>query len=363
LTQVRERRSKLDEAVWEAFSMAAIAYKLDNPDRLQVVMRFNTTLASIAIQARWPLHNTHESATRLSRLKVDTRPLKPEQAGLPIYGKNRRVFGLRRDEVATLAGISVEYYARLERGNLNGVSESVLEAVAGALQRDEAERAHLFDLARTASGTTNTKRRRPATQQVRPAVQSVPDFIVTAPAWVRNGGDFLAANRLGYALYAPMCESPTRPTNTARFTFLDSRATEFFPEWEKVANDTVGLLRAEAGRNPYDRDLTNLIGELSTRSEEFRTRWAAHNVRFHNSGTKKLHHPAVGDLELKYESLELTADPGLTMHVYTAPKGSATQDSLNLLATWSATFDQIDDAEAPHAFQLPRTAAGNESSY
>jgi transcriptional regulator with XRE-family HTH domain len=291
--------------------------------------------------------------------------LKPEQAGLPIHGKNRRVSGLRRDEVATLAGISVEYYTRLERGNLNGVSESVLEAVAGALQLDEAERAHLFDLARTASATTtNTKRRRSATQQVRPAVQTVLDSIVTAPAWVRNGrGDFLAANRLGYALYAPMFESPTRPANTARFTFLDSRATDFFPEWEKVANDTVGLLRAEAGRNPYDRDLTDLIGELSTWSEEFRTRWAAHNVRFHNTGTKKLHHPAVGDLELTYESLELTADPGLTMHVYTAPKGSATQDSLNLLATWSATLDQIDVAEDPHSFQLPQTAAGSESSY
>jgi transcriptional regulator with XRE-family HTH domain len=290
--------------------------------------------------------------------------LKPEQAGLPIYGKNRRVSGLRRDEVATLAGISVEYYTRLERGNLNGVSESVLEAVAGALQLDEAERAHLFDLARTASATTNTKRHRSVTQQVRPAVQSVLDSIVTAPAWVRNGrGDFLAANRLGYALYAPMFENPTRPANTARFTFLDPHATDFFPQWEKVANDTVGLLRAEAGRNPYDRDLTDLIGELSTWSEEFRTRWAAHNVRFHNTGTKKLHHPAVGDLELTYESLELTADPGLTMHVYTAPKGSATQDSLNLLATWSATLDQIDVAEASHAFQLPQTAAGSESSY
>ena len=289
--------------------------------------------------------------------------LKPEQAGLPIYGKNRRVSGLRRDEVATLAGISVEYYTRLERGNLNGVSESVLEAVAGALQLDEAERAHLFDLARTASATNATKRR-PAAQHVRPAVQSVLDSIVTAPAWVRNGrSDFLAANRLGYALYAPMFERPTRPSNTARFTFLDPRATDFFTDWEKVANDTVGLLRVEAGRNPYDRGLTDLIGELSTRSEQFRTRWAAHNVRFHNTGTKRLHHPAVGDLELTYESLELSADPGLTMHVYTAPRGSATQDSLNLLATWSATLDQIDGAEASHAFQPPRTAAGNEPSY
>ncbi len=178
-----------------------------------------------------------------------------------------------------------------------------------------------------------------------------------------DGVTFLAANRLGYALYAPMFESPTRPANTARFTFLDARATDFFREWEKVANDTVGLLRAEAGRNPYDRGLTDLIGELSTRSEEFRIRWAAHNVRFHNTGTKELHHPAVGDLELTYESLELTADPGLTMHVYTAPKGSATQDSLNLLATWSATLDQIDVAEAPEAFQLPRTVAGSDSSY
>ena len=260
--------------------------------------------------------------------------LKPEQAGLPIYGKNRRVSGLRRDEVATLAGISVEYYTRLERGNLSGVSESVLEAVAGALQLDEAERAHLFDLARTANTTTSTKRRRLATQQIRPALQRVLDSMTTAPAWVRNGrSDFLAANPLGYALYAPMFEDPVRPVNTARFTFLDSRATDYFAEWERVASDVVGMLRAEAGRNPYDRGLTDLIGELSTRSEDFRTRWAAHNVRFHNTGTKRLHHPAVGDLDLTYEAFELTTDPGLVMLVYTAPKGSATQDSLNLLAT------------------------------
>ena len=264
----------------------------------------------------------------------------PEMAGLPTYGGRRRVARLRREEVALLAGVSVDYYTRLERGNLSGVSESVLDSLARALQLDEAERAHLFDLARAANTSPRT-RRRSAPRQVRPSLQRLLDSITTAPAWVRNGRmDFLAANRLGYALYSEVFADPVRPANNARYVFLDPRSQSFYSDWEQGANDLVAILRSEAGRNPYDRDLHDLVGELSTRSETFRTRWASHNVRFHRTGIKRLHHPVVGDLELTYEAMEFPADPGLTMFVYTAEPGSASEDALKLLASWAATQDQ-----------------------
>jgi transcriptional regulator with XRE-family HTH domain len=265
----------------------------------------------------------------------------PEQAGLPAYGANRRVTGLRREEVALLAGVSVDYYTRLERGNLNGVSASVLEALAGALQLDEAERAHLFDLAHAASATTRSPRQ--GNQRVRPGVQRILDAMTGVPAYVRNGRrDVLAANRLGFALYSEAYADPARPVNIARFVFLNPRARTFFINWERAANDTVAILRIEAGRNPYDQGLTNLVGELSTRSEEFRTRWAAHNVRFHRTGFKDVHHPVVGELHLAFEALDLPADPGLSLVVYTAERGSASQDALSLLASWAATLDQVE---------------------
>jgi transcriptional regulator with XRE-family HTH domain len=261
----------------------------------------------------------------------------PEQAALPTYGK-RRVPGLRREEVASLAGVSIDYYRRLERGNVSGVSDSVLEALARALQLDDAERAHLYDLARAANPVA-PKRRRPLQQRVRPVVQRVLDS-VGAPALVRNARvDYLAANRIGRALYAPLFESREQPPNSARFTFLDPAAGEFYPDWERVAGDLVAHLRSEAGRNPHDRGLSDLVGELSTRSAEFRTRWAAHNVRFHRAGAKRIHHPLVGDLDLSYETMELSADSGLTMTIYTADADSACQQALDLLASWAATPD------------------------
>jgi transcriptional regulator with XRE-family HTH domain len=272
----------------------------------------------------------------------------PEQAGLPTYGGNRRVAGLRREEVALLAGVSVDYYTRLERGNLGGVSEAVLDALARALQLDEAERGHLFDLARAANPTARP-RRRPAPQRVRPGVQRILDAM-DAPADVRNGRrDILAANRLGYALYSEIFVDPVRPANVARFVFLSPRAREFFPDWEGTANDLVANLRTVAGRNPYDRALQDLVGELSTRSQEFRTRWAAHNVRQHQTGRKRLHHPVVGDLELTYEVLALPADPGLSLVVYGAEPGSPSQDALRLLASWAATLDQPDQPQTAPA--------------
>jgi transcriptional regulator with XRE-family HTH domain len=261
----------------------------------------------------------------------------PEQVGLPTYGA-RRVKGLRREEVASLAGVSVEYYRRLERGNVSGVSEGVLEALARALQLDDAERAHLHDLARAVSPVAR-KRRRATQQRVRPAVQQIVDGMTT-PAIVRNSRvEYLSANALGRALYAPVFESREQPANSARFTFLDPAAQDFYADWERTAKDLVAHLRSEAGRNPYDRDLSDLVGELSTRSAEFRTWWAAHNVRYHQTGTKRLHHPIVGDLELSYEVMELSADTGLTISVYGAEPGSATQQALDLLGSWAATPD------------------------
>ena len=261
----------------------------------------------------------------------------PEQAGLHWYGENRRVPGLRREEVALLAGVSVDYYTRLERGNTNGVSESVLEALARALQLDDAERAHLFDLARGAR--TTPRRRRGSAARVRPTVQRTLDAI-GAPAFLRNGRmDLLAANRLGRAFYAQHFDSPDGPPNSARFIFLDPRATSFYLDWEQVATDAVAVLRSEAGRDPYDRGLSDLIGELSTRSETFRMRWAAHNVRYHDTGVKRFHHPVVGDLELTYETMTLAADEGLMLFVYTAEPGTRSEEALNLLASWAATAE------------------------
>ncbi|MGW0174039.1 helix-turn-helix transcriptional regulator [Rhodococcus sp. NPDC003322] len=270
----------------------------------------------------------------------------PDKAGLPAYGGNRRVPGLRREEVAMLAGVSVDYYTRLERGNLSGVSESVLEALAEALQLDEAERGHLFDLARAAnaSGAARSRARRKSPATLRPVVQRILDSMEGLPAFVRNGRlDVLGANLLGRALYAPMYDSPERiahqPVNTARFHFLDGDAAQQFwgERWEKTAHDAVAILRAEAGKNPYDKELIALVGELSTRSEDFRRMWASHDVRYHRSGTKVFHHPAVGRLELAYEALELPADAGLQLNVYTALPGSPSDDGLKLLTSWAAT--------------------------
>ncbi len=272
--------------------------------------------------------------------------ISPAQAGLPIYGgARRRVSGLRREEVALLAGISTEYYTRLERGNSTGMSESVIDGIAHALQLDQAERMHLLDLLRSAGTTRRPPRRRPTPQRVRPTVQRVVDSMSGTPAFVLNGRlDVLTGNALGYALFAPVFADPVRPANTARFVFLDPRATEFFRAWDTVANDTVATLRAEVGRDPYDRQLSDLIGELSTRSEEFRIRWAAHNVRIHATGIKLLHHPIVGDLDLPFESFPLESDASQSLLTYTAEPGSPTQDALNLLASWAATTNTFEQA-------------------
>jgi transcriptional regulator with XRE-family HTH domain len=263
----------------------------------------------------------------------------PEQVGLPAYGSNRRVKGLRREEVAMLAGISAEYYVRLERGNMRGVSEDVLDGIARALQLDEADRMHLFDLARAVNAAPNHRSsRRPTQERVRPVVQRILDSLVGVPAFVQNERlDVLAANQLGEAFYAPQFDDPVRPVNAARFVFLSPRAKEFFVDWDTIANDCVGILRAEAGRDPYDKRLSDLIGELSTRSEEFRLRWATHHVKLHRTGVKRFHHPVVGELTLDFEMLDLPGDPGQKMLVYSAEPGSPSQQALQLLASWAST--------------------------
>ena len=254
-------------------------------------------------------------ATRRARLT-------PHQAGLPTYGRTRRVPGLRREEVALLAGISVEYYTRLERGNARGVSDDVLESVTRALQLDEAEHAHLLDLVRTAN-TERPPRKPPTASQVRPSVRRIVDAMSEIPAFISNGRlDILYANPLLEALYSEHFRDAVRPVNSARFMFLDPRARTFYTDWETVMQDAVASLRGEAGRNPYDRGLSDLVGLLSTRSAEFRVQWARHDVRFHRSGTKRFRHPLVGELMLAYERLELPADPGLRLVTYSAEPGS-----------------------------------------
>ena len=274
--------------------------------------------------------------------------LTPEQVGLPSGGR-RRVPGLRREEVAVLAGVSTDWYILLEKGHISGVSDDVLAAVARALQLTDAEREHLFNLARTAKPARTPRRR--AKTQIPASVQRVLDSMTGTAAFVRNGRlDILASNQLGRALYSPVLDNPAHRANIARFDFLDPRAGDYYPDHDGALAVAVALLRTETGRHPDDPDLTALIGELATHSEAFRTRWAAHDVRIHRGGTKTFHHPVVGHLELAYDSMELVAAPGLTLTAYTAEPATPSADNLALLATWAAT---------EHA--SPRTDTGTTS--
>ncbi|WP_077488894.1 helix-turn-helix transcriptional regulator [Sinomonas mesophila] len=277
----------------------------------------------------------------------------PEQAGIQPIGGRRRVAGLRREEVARLAGVSVDYYTRLERGNLSGVSDSVLDAIARALELDRAEHDHLYDLARASSGPARrrtTAGGSPSSSSVRPVLQNLLDAITGAPAFIGNNRmDIVAANLLGFALYSDMYRGPSRPANHSRFIFLDPRSQDFYTDWNAAANANVAILRREAGRNPHDKQLAELIGELSMRSEEFRTRWAAHNVRRHYTGAKTFRHPVVGLLELNYQVLELEEDPGHTLTVYPAVPGSPADEALRLLASWAASEKIMETVGVPRA--------------
>lgn len=262
----------------------------------------------------------------------------PQDAGV-VGGSNRRVPGLRRSEVAALAGVSVEYYAKLERGAIGGASASVLDAVARALQLDDTERAHLLDLARAADGVPSSGRaRRRATRSsvARPSLQWALAALTDGVAFVRDQRqDLLATNALGRAFYSPVLGDGGRVPNLARFQFLDPAARDFYPDWDLFAEMCVAIMRTEAGRDPHDKGLQDLVGELSTRSDVFRRLWGAHDVRTHGAGTKRFHHPVVGELTLAYEELAITAEPGQVLMVYTAEPGSASADRLRLLASWA----------------------------
>ena len=285
----------------------------------------------------------------------------PAQAGLPTYGhERRRVTGLRREEVALLAGVSPQYYVRLERGDATGISESIIDGVTHALQLDDAERAHLVHLLYTAGTPRRPRRRTPSTaQRVRPTVQRLMDSMHAAPAVVLNGRlEILGANALGRALFSPVFADPESTPSNARFVFLDREARTFFRDWDTVANDTVAILRAEAGRDPHDQALSDLVGQLSTRSDEFRLRWAAHNVRIHSTGVKLFHHPVVGDLDLPYESLPLETGSSTALVGYTPEPDSASQDALTLLASWAASeANTIQPTRAHQDHRNPATPA------
>jgi transcriptional regulator with XRE-family HTH domain len=279
--------------------------------------------------------------------------LTPDQVGMASTS-TRRVPGLRRSEVAALAGVSVEYYARLERGQIGGASSGVLDALARALQLDDAERAHLLDLARAADGipTSGRARRRTPTRAAvgRPSLRWALEAITEGVAFVRDSHqNLLATNTLGTAFYSPVIGDGGRVPNLARFQFLDPASRDFYPDWDLFAQMCVGVMRAEAGRDPHDRGLQDLVGELSTRSEVFRRLWAAHDVRTHGAGTKRFVHPVVGELTLAYEELAITAEPGLVLLVYTAEPASPSAERLRLLASWAAPAPATSPAEQPDA--------------
>jgi transcriptional regulator with XRE-family HTH domain len=281
--------------------------------------------------------------------------LTPEQVGLPTSGR-RRVPGLRREEVAVLAGVSTDWYIRLEKGHISGVSDDVLDAVARALHLSEVERDHLYNLARAAK-PTRTPRSRTKTP-IPASLQRVLDSMSLTAAFVRNGRlDILASNQLARALYAPILDEPAHRANIARFDFLDPRAADYYPDYDGALSTAVALLRTEAGRAPHEKDLTELIGELATRSEAFRTRWGTHDVRTHRTGVKKFNHPVVGHLELTYDSMELVAADGLVLTAYTSEPATASADAFSLLASWAATESSPADPRAARAESDPATAS------
>ena len=255
----------------------------------------------------------------------------PDQAGLYASdGDVRRVPGLRREEVARLAGVSLDYYTELERGGLDRASDSVLNAIARALQLDRAERAHLFDLARPGAASLAPS----SGGHLRDSVQRTLDAFTGGMALVRNRSwDYLAANTLGRAVYCEIFDGRTGAPNHVRYVFLDQRSRRFFDDWEAVARDTARILRIEAGRDPRDSRPRELIDELLQISDDFRAAWARHDVRLPASGRHHFHHPEVGPLDLTFESASLRADPDLTLLLATANPDSTTEIALRRLAS------------------------------
>jgi transcriptional regulator with XRE-family HTH domain len=284
---------------------------------------------------------------RASRARVS-----PADAGLAAAG-GRRVPGLRREEVAQLAGVSVDYYTRLEQGRHTSPSQSVIEAVARALHLDQGARAHLFDLAQLAG---RRAAERPGVQRVRPAVHAMLDSMVDHPAFVLGRRtDVLAANALARALITDFDTIPAPQRNYTRWILLDPQAREVYEDWQSVAADVVGTLRLDAGRHPDDPLLNRLVGELTIKSPEFRKWWDDHRVHQRTHGTKRMRHAAVGPITIHYESMTLPGDPDQTLFVYTTEPGSESADNLRLLGSWSAR--DRDDRSIPSnegAVKTPR---------
>lgn len=280
-----------------------------------------------------------EAARRALREFLTTRRdrITPADAGLPAFGGRRRVKGLRREEVAMLAGISPEYYIRLERGAAVGISPEIVDSVATALRLDGDERVHLDRLIAALVPAARRKRRSTTTGSVSPGVHVMLDALHDLPAVVFNAHlDIVAINDLGRALYSSHYTGREQP-NAARFLFLEEdRARQFWPEWDKLADDVVAILRVQAGLNPEDPALVGLVGQLSTRSEEFRIRWAANNVRAHRAAVKLFNHPLIGQVALPAETMTLTAAADLTLTVFTPQPGTPEHDALRLLASWNA---------------------------
>ena len=278
----------------------------------------------------------------------------PQQAGLPDLGGERRVPGLRRAEVAMLAGVSLDYYTRLERGNVRGASESVLGAIARALQLNDAEREYLFDLSRTAPAAAAARDRKPVAQSVRTSVQRVLDHL-HVPAIVHNSTqDLVAANVLGRALYAPHFDTDGTP-NIARFIFLDGRARDYYVDWTQARRTAAAIMRLEAGRDPLNADLTALIGELSTRSPQFRADWAGHDVHEHRTGVKSFRHPVVGPVTVAFDVFGMPGEAGLQIVTYSPPPHTDSAEKFALLASWAAT------QEAGHPAGADRAGAASVS--
>lgn len=274
--------------------------------------------------------------------------LTPDAAGLTLYGGERRVPGLRREEVAQLAGVSTAYYTRMERGDLSGVSDSVLYALVRALQLNEAESTHLLDLAHAASGPRPRPRRKPA-PKVTPRLAQMLDAMRDVPALAMSHlGDPVGSNALGRALFPHLFPAGGTPLNHTRYLFLDPRAHVFYPDWELSAREAVSSLRLLAGHDPSDAALTALIGELSTHSTDFRTWWGGHSVRLHASGTKRINHPVVGEMTIGYDVLQVAAHPGLSLVTYLPEPGSSSADALDMLRSWIAP-DLAADARAAAA--------------
>jgi transcriptional regulator with XRE-family HTH domain len=281
-------------------------------------------------------------------LRTRRARITPEQAGLGTAG-GRRVPGLRREEVAVLASISVDWYVRIERGNLTGVSDEVLHALAAALQLDDAETTHLHDLARAARSSTHRSATRATRPALRPGLQTILDSMQGLPAWARNHRfEIIATNSLAQALYCDLLQSRIAAGNNARFTFLDPLARDFYVDWEQTANDVVAVLRGYAGANPADRRLSHLVGELATRSDDFSRRWARYDVKYHRTGRKVLRHRVVGDLDLGFEALALPDSRTLSLFVY-YPADEPTRERLQLLESWAAT--EARDGAWPHPVQ------------